>query len=548
VSTTNRNFFLHASIPDVSDALTLYEDLASPPVWRENELQLPHANRRRLVARRLSNYFLPGARQLKMYEEFIGFVRDGYEGRGQTFLEYESRVREVARQHNDGTLLDDGGSSAVAYMTKKSIGLNNTAGSAVLLGTPGMGKTLSIEEILNRFPEVIVHTSPLVLKQVVWMKLDCPHKGSVKSLCMDFFAEMDRILEFDRPTYVKMYAAMRSTEEMMMSHMALIANLHALGVLVIDEVQHLSRSDGNLLKFLVTLINKIGVPVLLIGTTEATEIVRETVRLARRSVGQGSATWDRYSETDHDWIKFIDELWEYQWTNVKTELSDPIKERLYHHTQGILDLAVKLFMFAQLRAIRIGESSKRPEKITEKLIDAVARDDMAIVQPLMKALRSGDRKEIALYKDLSSFSDHVATLLQAEIADPKFVIPNSRPGQRGIRDQENLTDQVSDLERSFLPIFSQLGIGADVGRDLLASAQKLHPEADFFGLLETVRDSLKATPPKKYPKKAPSSKAPVLEGDLRQIVAAGREEGRAAIRSLQLAELAGGISYFRAAS
>ena len=69
------------------------------------------------------------------------------------------------------------------------------------------------------------------------------------------------------------YGSNRGSVDMMMPQMAQIANRHALGVLIIDEIQHLTLAKGvgpeAILNFLVTLINVIGIPVVMIGTMGA---------------------------------------------------------------------------------------------------------------------------------------------------------------------------------------------------------------------------------------------------------------------------------------
>jgi len=59
----------------------------------------------------------------------------------------------------------------------------------------------------------------------------------------------------------------------MLGDVARVSALHSVGVLVIDEIQHLekSRSGGaaKMLNFFVTLTNVIKVPVLFIGTPKA---------------------------------------------------------------------------------------------------------------------------------------------------------------------------------------------------------------------------------------------------------------------------------------
>ncbi|MBN1062511.1 ATP-binding protein [Clostridium botulinum] len=68
-----------------------------------------------------------------------------------------------------------------------------------------------------------------------------------------------------------------------------------MGMLIVDEVQHLStaKSGGaeKMLNYFVTLINTIGVRVILVGTRKALEILESEFRQARRGSGQGDIIW-----------------------------------------------------------------------------------------------------------------------------------------------------------------------------------------------------------------------------------------------------------------
>ncbi len=68
----------------------------------------------------------------------------------------------------------------------------------------------------------------------------------------------------------------RHGAETMLALMAQTANMFALGLLVIDEIQHLSRAKvwrfKKMLNSFVTMTNTIGIPVLFVGTPKARDI------------------------------------------------------------------------------------------------------------------------------------------------------------------------------------------------------------------------------------------------------------------------------------
>ncbi|WP_268798726.1 ATP-binding protein [Pseudomonas huanghezhanensis] len=138
--------------------------------------------------------------------------------------------------------------------------VENTATSFSVIGCSGVGKSKAIEKILHQYPRRIAHTEPFSLVQLPWLKLDCPHQGSPRQLCKNFFASVDKLLCTE---YEKLYGNVRAGLDEMLVHMAQVANLHALGLLVIDEIQHLRKSKSSqnlagsdqLLNFLVTLVN-----------------------------------------------------------------------------------------------------------------------------------------------------------------------------------------------------------------------------------------------------------------------------------------------------
>jgi len=64
-------------------------------------------------------------------------------------------------------------------------------------------------------------------------------------------------------------------------------------------------------------------------------------------------------------------------------------------SQGVLDIVVKLFVLAQLRAIVTGV-----ERITINILNKVYEDELKPVHPMLAALRSGDPERIAEFSDL----------------------------------------------------------------------------------------------------------------------------------------------------
>jgi hypothetical protein len=89
------------------------------------------------------------------------------------------------------------------------------------------------------------------------------------------------------------------------------------------------------------------------------------------------------------------ELWKDQWTQVASAFTPEISEVFYERTQGVVDLAVKLYVLSQYRAMITGV-----EEITPELMNTVADDEFKLLKPMLDALASGDPVLIAKYDDL----------------------------------------------------------------------------------------------------------------------------------------------------
>jgi hypothetical protein len=378
---------------------------ALPPIWSFEQVEeLLHAypeceeyerkldpHYRYHCVQRVYSYFQPWSTHFDIEQRISRAIRQGYLSRNPLAPNYAADLQMIYKMIKQGD-----------YSFKNQELSSPTASGFSIIGFSGMGKTTAVESILNRYPQIILHSkyrqSNFDHKQLVWLKLDCPFDGSVKGLCTNFFTEFDRLMADN--TYNKFAAGRNTTTATMIPQMAQIARRHSLGVLVIDEIQHLSvaKSGGQekMLNFFVNLVNTIGIPVILIGTTKALSILQGEFRQARRGSGQqGDLVWENM-ENDENWELLIDGMWRYQWIRKPVPLTKEFQDALYNQSQGIVDIVMKLFIMAQIRAIATGE-----ETITVKLIETVANENLRLVKPMLDALKSGKRETIIQFADIT---------------------------------------------------------------------------------------------------------------------------------------------------
>ncbi|ANC79218.1 AAA family ATPase [Fictibacillus phosphorivorans] len=377
------------ALPPIFTEEDVIEQISVLPPYDEKERKLNPSYRFHCV-QRLFQYFQPFEIHLDLEQRIARAIRQGYINRNPLNKEEVLMVHESYQAIKEGKFLK-------SYQTQAK----RTAAGFTIIGLSGIGKSTAIERVLSFYPQLIKHHEyngiPFHFTQISWLKLDCPFDGSLKGLCISFFSELDRLLGTN---YLNKFGSQKNTMDLMLQRMSHLSSLHGIGLLIIDEIQHLnlSKSGGSdkMLNFFVTLVNTIGIPVILVGTNKAVSILQSEFRQARRGSGQGDMIWGQVPQNG-TWELFLEGLWEYQWTSEFTPLTAQMSDLIYDQSQGILDIAVKLFMLSQVKAI-----SNEEEKISGKIIKQVSKESLRLVQPMLQALRSGNPNEINRYEDIRS--------------------------------------------------------------------------------------------------------------------------------------------------
>ena len=390
VTRYNGNPFIEA-LPPILDIKGIRDSLRSNIEPTADEKSASGSIRAHCIAGLLDDFFQPLTTHVQLQEKLSIMIRNGYVGRNPSNGSLNKHLQNGYERLMSGDL------SVYRFENVQS-----TAQSMSLIGCSGSGKTTTLTKFLSAYPQVIYHPE-YNIEQVVYLKIDCSHNGSLDELCRNFFRALDVALG---TSYEKKYGKKGIGVPTKLAQMTQLSNLHALGVLVIDEIQHLNRarSGGSeiMLNFFVTMVNTIGLPVILVGTPKAREIFDIDFRSARRAAGFGSIYWnplpqESLASEKSEWQILTDKLWTIQWLQ-KCDLclTDEIRNTWYELSQGVLDVVIKLFVLSQLRAI-----VTRTERITQKIMRQVYEDELQPVHPMLEALKSGDPEKILKYSDLS---------------------------------------------------------------------------------------------------------------------------------------------------
>lgn len=313
-----------------------------------------------------TDYYVPFDQQYYLYSKFMDVIYEGYAVRTpKKFLEYLNMVKKW----DEDEFLSSTESGFLSEVVTRGFSITGHSGS---------GKTTIISKALNFLPHCIKHEK---FSQVPYIKLDCPEKGSTKQICLDFFLELDRKLGHSK--YFKLYTQSKWSEYKLVRQMANKVVLHWLGVLVIDEIQTLdslpTKTAANLLNFFKKLNNTISVPIIFIGTPDASTVFQVNYQQARRTQGVGAFYWSKVAYRSEEWKVLMRSLWKHQVLKKQGELSEEIERQYFFYTRGIIDTLITLHIAVQRWAI-----DGALEEITPALIEKVAKKELPSTTSLIE--------------------------------------------------------------------------------------------------------------------------------------------------------------------
>ena len=393
LSEYSKNPFIEALPPIFSEDNVLERFMVTPRITQQEKQS--ETNIRYHVLKRVKNFIQPLPIHFEVERRLSTLIRRGYLARNpldKTFLE---RIRVLHQLREDEE-------EAHKYIDERLNYLRSTADSLSIIGISGIGKTTAIERLLLMYPQVIKHEKyeglPFNRTQIVWLKIDCPYDGSLSTLCKSFFKAIDNLLG---TRYLEKYGYLNRVTSTMLLHMTSLASMYGIGVLVIDEIQHLLHSKNDqeeMLNFFVTLSNTVGIPTVLIGTSKAQQLFKGNFRQARRAASEGAIIWDRMAADSEEWEFFLETLWELQCLKTRSDLTEDMKKSFYEECQGITSVAVNMFILSQERALF--DESNEEERLTPRVLKKTAKEDMKIIQPMLNALRKNDLNAMYKYEDI----------------------------------------------------------------------------------------------------------------------------------------------------
>ncbi len=267
-----------------------------------------------------------------------------------------------------------------------------------LTGVSGGGKTTFLDLVLLPLTVVIEHKTyngqPLNCRQLVILRLQIPFNGTVRSLLLQFFENVDAAMgtEFSREA-----GGVGGLAEMELL-ITKVATAVSLGLVAIDEVQNLRAAGGpqieHVLNLFVKILEDAGVSVLIAATPAVQRLMESNVRNLRKLTTGFDSQLNCMQWGSKELNAFQDEIWPYQHTAHISRLTPDLRRSWYEAGAGNPAFMVSSFMFAQ--KIEIGTR----ERIDEVSFVRASQRFMSSLQPAIRALKSGRLEDLEVFEDL----------------------------------------------------------------------------------------------------------------------------------------------------
>lgn len=333
-------------------------------------------------------------------------------------------MRESYVARNPLTALDCKRRNALATQAPGDLSLprdwKSSGKGHFIMAISGMGKTTFVRRFLLRYQQVISHQGyrgqHLTCHQISYIVIRVPHDGTLKSLCLQFFDEVDKLLG----TKYLTQAIRIWNIAPMVQLMNQVATAVSLGLLVVDEVQNLKHAKGSDAEFVLNLfseiIERLGISLVTIATPAVQEVLEGSVGNARKIASYGETVMKPMSKDDSCWDEFCETYWDYSFVKRKGPLTPQIKQAWHKASAGNTAFAALAFALAQRNEIGGRET------IDEIAFERTSATDMAFLQPAISALLSGDPVKLRAFDDLLFSSKYRAlrTALGASEPPPVF--------------------------------------------------------------------------------------------------------------------------------
>lgn len=367
---------------DEYDIEPLDRQLRITPMFNESELAL-RAPLRKVLPSRLYRIFLPGPDHRKVFDTAYGLMLEGMRNRNPLQAAGESCL------YSDGS----GENSGAA---------NEFGRIATLIGSSGLGKSTAVGRVLSSMGHQIIkhrayHGQPFHETQLLYHYF----KVSENLQPADIYLHAAKMAsELTGNTFLKQTPGARRSLSDKRDYCRMVLRSSHCGILVIDNLEYLFRARDDVkeqaLSMILHIRDDFGIPILLVGTSEAYNYLASDDSVASRFIEGGYLEITRpTSAEDPYWDDMVRALWQWKWVRKDSPLTEAIRSKIYEFTAGVTRYLMVLLVQAQILAIESGY-----EKLDEISLEKAYNLFMKPIQPIVKGLLTNEPQIMRRYESM----------------------------------------------------------------------------------------------------------------------------------------------------
>ena len=287
---------------------------------------------------------------------------------------------------------------------------NSTNSSFSLIGYSGCGKSTSVSQMLEHYPQVIRHINGEgeFVPQIVYLVVSCIPNSNFNELYVSIGKAIDRALGNIDEVYEKIIAKERGLSGKMKKVIKLIETLN-IGCIIFDEIQLIDfkHTKENSFEGLMTIANETKVAIAVVGTEDAKKKMFLNLRNARRVGTLIDAS--TYTKNKAYFKNIVCNMMQYQWFDEKVEITDDLIEALFKNTHGIISQLINLYAMIHIYYFKF--KNKKP-KVDANLVEIVNKKYFPLINELSGKLQENELNEIiskSTSETLKILSDAIST-------------------------------------------------------------------------------------------------------------------------------------------
>ena len=309
-----------------------------------------------------------------------------------------------------------------------------------LSGISGRGKTSFLDRLLSILPsKPIFHLTaggrPARIVQIVYIRVQCDDKASVKAFALSVVAKIDELLG------TNFYSvAAQMTEPELLRYVMSLCSSHFLGILIVDDVQQLRQVQRNARPVLSTLCNFMettGIPILICGTLRLKHLLSVFPAEGSKLSARGNITFSALAVDSLDWTQLAVALWNRTILQEAVPMSPTFPQWLHAETLGVPRIARLCVQALHWRMAELEEEGLLADTLeapdgVKALLEDISRNELIAYQNALLALRQGlaggklSPELAAQYEDYVAPTDELEAFHKAHPKHPKASMARSK--------------------------------------------------------------------------------------------------------------------------